>query len=335
MSGHGYIYHVYHKSKKEPPNFAEYSQIFHFHFHPAEPVNGKPNIYLVTHIDSFSKLLCLCKLACVPNSQFITLSSEASNYLSYFIKSSAIRTWIPSTLHESFISAEPSKNYRPGLRFGLFCRLYPDNRKSSRLISELLALFASSSSLLIIYGSGYADHIKSHDTTNILLIDESFSLASYSKYLRSCDYILYPFWDEGAFSIVDSCSLNIPVIVSCQGFHKDLALPKYSIFTNSDDQFILLVSMILKSDSTRTNITDGMSTFLAGSHSQICENDIPLKSPYYFLFVMLFYPPPSFKKSRSIWYIHIITTILKAFVKSLLRSLHHCYKKVISANLLN
>lgn len=60
---------------------------------------------------------------------------------------------------------------------------------------------------------------------DVIVDESSFNIEKYKNYIRNCNYIIYFGFDEGAFCVTDAVALNIPVIATKQGYHKDLNLP--------------------------------------------------------------------------------------------------------------
>ena len=210
------------------------SQI-HIHFiaDDTRPIDGRLNIVFVTHLDFYWKILNCIRLY-RKGASFVCMSKHTECVLRKFIPRAEIFTITPQSLHFGSVPI-PGK-----ITFGLFFRLYDDNRKDRRAIEALVNTVAENSSKakLLIYGSGF-DSILSGKPTNsityIPIVPGQFNIKSYRSYLEMCDYVVHFGRDEGAISILDAATLSIPVLATDQGYHRDITLPTGSLLLDTSD----------------------------------------------------------------------------------------------------
>jgi glycosyltransferase involved in cell wall biosynthesis len=224
------------------------SQI-HIHLNPdyAHPVDGRLNIVIVTHIDFYWKILNCIQLY-RKGVSFICMSKHTESVLRRFMPRAQIFTITPQSLHFGPIPI-PKK-----ITFGLFFRLYDDNRKNRSAIETLVNIVIehSSKANLLIFGTGFENILRGKPADSITYISisaEEFDVEAYRSYLRMCDYVVYFGRDEGAISVLDAATLGIPVLATDQGYHRDIPLPTGSLLLDTADAICKVIKQLIHSKS--------------------------------------------------------------------------------------
>ena len=224
------------------------SQI-HIHFiaDNARLVDGRLNIVFVTHLDFYWKILNCIQLY-RKGVSFVCMSKHTESVLRKFMPRAQIFTITPQSLHFGSIPI-PKK-----ITFGLFFRLYDDNRKNRSAIETLVNTVTENRSRanLLIYGAGFESilHGKPADSiTYIPIAPGQFDVKSYRSYLTMCDYVVHFGRDEGAISILDAATLGIPVLATNQGYHRDIPLPTGSLLLETADAICKGIKQLIHSKS--------------------------------------------------------------------------------------
>src|SRR5260370_22055617 len=131
---------------------ADRTSEIHIHFiaDNAHAVEGRLNIVVVTHIDFYWKILNCIQLY-RKGVSFICMSKHTENVLRRFMPRAQIFTITPQSLHFGPMPM-PKK-----ITFGLFFRLYDDDRKNQSAIEALVTVIIehSSKANLLIFGAGF------------------------------------------------------------------------------------------------------------------------------------------------------------------------------------
>jgi hypothetical protein len=224
------------------------SQI-HIHFiaDEARPVDGRLNIVFVTHLDFYWKILNCIQLH-KKGVSFICMSKQTERVLRKFMPRAQIFAITPQSLHFGLIPT-PKK-----ITFGLFFRLYDDNRKNRDAIELLVNTVIENSpkASLLIYGAGFEGILRGKSGNSITyfpILPGQFDVDSYRSYLRMCDYVVSFGRDEGAISILDAATLGIPVLATNQGYHRDLPLPTGSLLLDTAAEICKLIEQLIRSKS--------------------------------------------------------------------------------------
>jgi len=225
----------------------------HFIYLGAKLINGARNIVYVTHVDYTVKCFVILWQA-IRGANFVTMSLQTKKYIDKILPGACVYSIFPSSLHFGKINRDDKRN----ITFGLFFRLYPDKRKNNKQISLLIDLVRQNVDIcsLIIYGSGFKEIIGEKIDSNIIYDDSVFDCGVYKKYMTMCDYIVYFGFDEGAISILDAATLNIPVITTRQGYHMDISMPKGSLLFKSSNEIISCISNMIESIRGSNNIIE-------------------------------------------------------------------------------
>jgi hypothetical protein len=215
----------------------------HFIYLSAQIIPKAINIVYVTHIDRYHKAFRLIRLA-RKGAFSVTMSTSTKKLIERYTGiNDTIITQIPKSIHFN------SQNNTKKITFGIFSNLYPDKRKDDNAISEFLSIankFAQNIHVIIM-GSGFSDIIKDNNSLSYDYYNDDFNVTEYKKNIIKCDYVLYFGRDEGAISILDASTLNIPIIAIDQGYHKDIYLSKYSKLCRSSDEMIQVIRDICNS----------------------------------------------------------------------------------------
>jgi hypothetical protein len=229
------------------------SQI-HIHFiaDNARLVDGRLNIVFVTHLDFYWKILNCIQLY-KKGASFVCMSKHTETVLRKFMPRAQIFTITPQSLHFGSV-AIPEK-----ITFGLFFRLYDDNRKNRHAIETLVNTVAENSSKakLLIYGAGFESILNGKPTTSITyipIVPGQFNVESYRSYLDMCDYVVHFGRDEGAISILDAATLGIPVLATDQGYHRDIPLPTGSLLLDTADAICKVIKQLIHSKSGEASL---------------------------------------------------------------------------------
>ena len=222
---------------------------FHFIHISAKPVSGKKNIVYVTHISDMLVAMRIKKLS-LKGCSFITMSEETCKNVRNIVGTGVlVQNILPESLH--FNWRDRGKNSK--LTFGYFSRYYSDGRKNEDILLRLINKISNFSSCdFIIYGSNWLEHLTLESIPQNIYIDESqFQLDKYRHYLEQVDYVLYFSVDEGAVSILDAATLNIPVIATNIGYHKELPLAKGSVLCSDGvGVYRIVVNLIQSYDNS-------------------------------------------------------------------------------------
>jgi hypothetical protein len=208
----------------------------HFFYFDAVADCTKKNILYVTHIDHWWKAFKIMKYA-NQNCSFICMSRETKKIVELYTRSEMVYHFMPESIN---FKNRISNNYAQKIRFGLFFRNYSDGRKNNLIIDELFNYISINKKYcqLIIYGEGFEEYYKKYKNIFLVYDDGDFNRDAYEKYLKMCDYILYFGFDEGAYCTIDASIFNIPIIVTNQGYHRDIILPIGSELHNTADQVL-------------------------------------------------------------------------------------------------
>lgn len=265
----------------------KYDIFIHIYFISAVPIDNKINIYFVTHVDTYVKLISLMFLSLRPNSHFICMSKQTKDFLS--------RIFIDNSVH---YYSQKSLNFKTKIKkpkqivFGLFFRVYLDRRKNDHLIDKLL--FEVSKLNLqhisfIAYGTGYENLLKKYPDL-LSVIDSKFNVKSYRETIKSCDYVICFGKDEGYISILDASEAGIKTISVAQGFHLDFKHPKGSLLVETPEDVFKSVFSIVKASvipNKEFTILEIINTILnQGNVNQfklkrLIANSLTVKNPFY------------------------------------------------------
>lgn len=218
----------------------------HLYYLYAKPVLGARNIIYVTHVNNWYSILNIIYLSSkYSNIELACLSIQTVNYLKKIIKDKNIYCINQESLHFN-----KKKNKIKILTFGIFFRLYKDDRKSRQHIIRLIEIVRQNKlkCRLIIYGHGFDEFID-NKCNNIIYDKSFFDKYKYKKYLQSCDYVVAFGKDEGYVSILDASSLGIKILALNQGYHRDIKLAPFSQLFENADQIIFAIKTILSASN--------------------------------------------------------------------------------------
>lgn len=210
-------------------------------------VKGSMNIAYVTHVDRYWKALLVILMANKGYS-FIVMSTDTESYLKKLLGARArVVTINPQSIHFNKNSLVKK------IRVGLFFRFYSDNRKNKGAVEGLLEIANRHPNLLeiVTYGSGFSRLRDAYKNISISINEEEFDAKIYKELMLSCNYIIYFGRDEGAYSILDSAILGVPVLAIDQGFHRDLILPIGSRLFRDEGELLEFFSGIVDASSDK------------------------------------------------------------------------------------
>ena len=239
----------------------------HFIYLNAKIIRGAMNIVYVTHVDRWFKAFRLIRLA-RENVYFVTMSEDTSRLVKKYTGVNNVFTQVPKSIH-----FEQDKNKRK-INFGIFSLLYPDKRKGNDSIANFLAYSSTKNQNveITVYGKGWEDLLANFPDLKITYYNNDFDLGLYTSLLKKCDYVIYFGKDEGAISILDASTLDIPIIAIAQGYHKNIRLSKYSKLCQDSDDMIKMLKGIIDQVSCQTTYNNWSEII----HSSI--NGLNLKS---------------------------------------------------------
>jgi len=220
---------------------SSYADIYiHFPYTKAKLVKGARNIVYVTHINFSSKLKYLYR-SLQSGAEFLTMSKMTTSYIKRIFPFSITYTIPPQSINFA------RKKTNKFLTVGLFFRCYADNRKNNKAIQDLFKIAeAHAGNLhLIVYGQGFEKFIPTLNPSYITYDQSRFNAEVYEAYIKQSDYVVYYGFDEGAISILDAATLNVPVLTSKQGYHLDINLPVGSFLFSKADEINETIQKIL------------------------------------------------------------------------------------------
>jgi len=212
----------------------------HFIYLNAKIIRGAINIVYVTHVDRWFKAFRLVRLA-RENVYFVTMSEDTLKLVKKYTGVEGVFAQVPESIH--FKSTQSNRK----IHFGIFSLLYPDNRKGNDAIENFLAYSSSQNQNveITVYGKGWENLLANFPKLKINYYNNDFDIELYTGLLKKCDYVIYFGNDEGAISILDASTLDLPIIAISQGYHSDIRLSRYSkLCQNSDDMLNTLIDII-------------------------------------------------------------------------------------------
>jgi hypothetical protein len=220
----------------------------HFIYLNTKIVKGARNIIYVTHVDYTIKLMIIL-LQHLRNAEFIVMSNQTGRLIESAIPNSIVHILNPASIH-----FKKNNDISKQLKIGLFFRIYEDNRKNNKLIAKLLnyASDFKENTKIVIYGKGFGSLINEDNNAIVEYSDSDFNKEKYNELLLSCDYVAYFGMDEGAISILDAATLNIPVIATKQGYHLDIELAKGSILFDDGNGVLDHLCNLIKFNSQKS-----------------------------------------------------------------------------------
>lgn len=228
----------------------------HIHIHfiadDAHLIDGRLNIVFVTHLDFYWKILNCIQLY-RKGVSFVCMSKHTECVLRKFMPGAQIFTITPQSLHFGSVPI-PGK-----ITFGLFFRLYDDDRKNRNAIETLVNTVAENTSKakLLIYGAGFESILDGKSTNSITyipIVPGQFNIKSYRSYLELCDYVVHFGRDEGAISVLDAATVGIPVLATDQGYHRDIPLPAGSLLLDTADAINKVIKQLIHSKSGKVSL---------------------------------------------------------------------------------
>lgn len=211
----------------------------HFIYLSAQIIPNSINIVYVTHIDRYHKAFRLIRLS-RKNAFSVTMSTSTKKLVKKYTGVDNAIAQIPKSIHFN------NTNGCQKITFGIFSNLYPDKRKDDKAIEEFLSIASNfpQSVHVIIMGSGFEDILKTINPLSYDYYNNDFNVKDYKDNIIKCNYVLYFGKDEGAISILDASTLDIPIIAIDQGYHKDIYLSKYSKLCKSSNEMIQTIKNI-------------------------------------------------------------------------------------------
>ena len=134
---------------------------------------------------------------------------------------------------------------RKRIRLAYVSNSYPDGRKRENVLVDGLQELDTSWCEIDLMGNGLEDVYMSISKLGFeVRLHRQFDFEIYSELLRYSDYFLYLGLDEGAISILDACAAGVEVIVTDQGFHRELFCERTHFVTSRNDLATFLNAQI-------------------------------------------------------------------------------------------
>lgn len=290
----------------------EYDVFIHVYFISAVPIDNKINIYFITHVDSYVKIISLIFLSLRPNSHFLCMSKQKKDFLSKVFKEDFVHYYNQKSLNFEKQITVPKQ-----FVFGLFFRLYVDGRKNDYIIDELL-LEVSKLNLshisFVAFGTGY-DNLLSKYPDLLSVNNTEFNVESYKKAVKSCDYVISFGKDEGYISVLDAAAAGTKTISVAQGFHLDFKHPEGSLLVDTPGDVFKSVYSIVRASIIPTQefcVSEILNKILnQGKVSQyklnkLIINSLTIKNPFHTKY--------SFKTNTGLL-VHFLININRSFLK--------------------
>lgn len=221
--------------------------ILSFIYLRAKYIKESLNITYVTHVDRYWKAWLVILMANKGYS-FIVMSTDTESYLKKLLGARArVVTINPESIHFN------KNNLAKKIRVGLFFRFYSDDRKNIGAVERLLEIANRHPNLLeiVTYGAGFTRLRDVYKNISISVNEAEFDAKIYQELILSCSYVIYFGRDEGAYSILDSAILGVPVLAIDQGFHKDLILPVGSRLFQNEGELLEFLSGVADASSEK------------------------------------------------------------------------------------
>lgn len=190
----------------------------------------------VYHVDDLQKLLIIRKLL----KRGITLFFISRSQLQFVYKVLRLRSYRSQLRYIGIgtdLAQESESMYQRPLTIGIASHRYPDGRKNEKWIRDALNSQDPHKIRIIFYGKrweGEAEFLRSRNfNVEILRINSKDFKDEYLELLRRMrewDIAIYAGFDEGSLGILDAYFLGCDLLVSRQGFHKDLNLGEDNYF---------------------------------------------------------------------------------------------------------
>lgn len=206
--------------------------------------------FLVPHIDSIQKqrvFLSIIKAGAIP----IFLSQEHAERTRKHLK-------LEFTPHYIWPGSDLAEN-KLRFRVVISSHLYPDGRKNEHLLINLAQEISLENVHFIFIGKSWSkveDSVKKSGATVEWYSPDNSKFPNYRQSLdimKGCDLFLYLGNDEGSLGALDAYLLNIPLLISNQGFHREFTQRKnvylFDDYHSFKSKFINLKSSLGTVDS--------------------------------------------------------------------------------------
>lgn len=190
----------------------------------------------VYHVDDLQKLLIIRNLL----KRGITLFFISRSQLKFVYKVLRLRSYRSRLRYIGIgtdLAQEAESMYQRPITIGIASHRYPDGRKNEKWIRDALISQEPQKVRIVFYGKrweGEAEFLKSRNfNVEILRIESKDFKDEYLELIqrmKEWDIAIYAGFDEGSLGILDAYFLGCDLLVSRQGFHKDLNLGEDNYF---------------------------------------------------------------------------------------------------------
>lgn len=208
--------------------------VFFNYFDPIElPTNpGNKRFVFVTHVDDLyrlSKLRTLLKLEVIPIFMSVAHASELASSMG---KNSFPKIRIGTDIAQK----------SPTFKIGIASRRYDDGRKNEKWLVDLAKDRKLDKCEIHIFGHGWQTVVRQLRKLGVVVfvyddVEEAYpTYADMLQWMKSnLNLYIYLGFDEGALGALDAYLLDIPLLISNQGFHREFELPNDSFFSDQED----------------------------------------------------------------------------------------------------
>jgi hypothetical protein len=233
----------------DAPNFeSDVTHWMHYLNVPLDLNISSINTMTVTHvdeIDKLEKLKFLIELGVYP----IFLSNEHALEISNLLK-------IPTKFDKALPGSDLAIFNK--IKFIINSNSYPDNRKNEDYLIRLARDLNLNQTIFIFCGKRWGeigDHLSKAGAEVFIYSKEIGNYPSYesmNQITKDSDVFIYMGFDEGSMGALDAYLLNKKLIISDQGFHKEMSGRDVFLF-KSYSEFKYLIEIAIKDHLTWQN----------------------------------------------------------------------------------
>lgn len=161
----------------------------------------------------------------------------------------------------------------------LASNFYPDGRKNEAWLKRFISENPDLNFTLTIVGKSWGPFVEELVTSKVEVEwygpDSKIGLdyRLLLKVIHQADLFVYTGFDEGSLGALDAYLLNVPLLISDQGFHKEFdKRENISLFSNYDEFSTLLRQLIVQRGSTLMNSNKWTWGTYSDAHIQLWEN---------------------------------------------------------------
>ena len=246
----------------------------HFFYGDCKIVENAINVVYVTHISSYLNSLMLL-LQYSKDCIFITMSNETCKQVKKICgKKAIVYSHLPESIHFNKIVINKS------LSFGYFSKRHNDGRKNEQLLINISKIINNSNNAsLLIFGSGWSN-LSLLNGPNVFIDDSEFDKNNYLNNLKKCDFVINTSNDEGAISILDAATLNIPVIATGVGYHSEIIHARGALICQNYQEILSVISNLVITNELGIgyyNSISDIANILLNLKKETSNNKIGLK----------------------------------------------------------